>query len=470
MVSVLLVSDSGTSTGFGRIADNVGIRLKQRGIDIFAASLAYDGLLPPTIDGQPLPYHVATLQVKRSMNQWVDEVVKLNNAIHPDIIMVIQDAPYGEAIRNAPIDWSQTKLIIITPVDGIPIEPNWIKLLGEADGALTISEFGVDAYREAGVQVELCRPGINPNDFYELSAQQKLELRAKMGLPPDSFIQGTMSQNQGRKDIPDMLRGFFEFAKDKPKAFYLLDMDEVSPAGWNIGHLCEQQGWDKSRLIFRADCQRLGVTELRDRYNLLDAHVVLAHREGYGLPLVEAMACGVVSIAMDYCSGREIVGDGKGLLIKTIDYTTISTWGGAMDYFPDIPDFVSQMNEIYHSPAKRQVIADKGKTWSRQQTWDLAADNVHKMIMDVMSPKPVQLPLMPEPYNMSDTEPKSSYRTEINGKPVDVIEMGLIEKPDVGKEKGVYPTEIDGVPVKVIDVSQPNNGESPEIIILQEGD
>jgi hypothetical protein len=49
MYSILLISDNGVSTGFGRIADNIGIRLTQRGLNIVAASFAYDGLLPPPI-------------------------------------------------------------------------------------------------------------------------------------------------------------------------------------------------------------------------------------------------------------------------------------------------------------------------------------------------------------------------------------------------------------------------------------
>lgn len=410
MYSILLVSDSGVSTGFGRIADNVGIRLTQRGFNIVGASFAYDGLLPPTMDGNRLPYHVATLQLKRSMGTWVEDVVNLVGAIQPDIVMVCQDAPYGEQIRNAPIDWSKHKFVMITPVDGVPIEPNWVKVMADADGALTISEFGVNAFREAGVQVGLCRPGIAPNDFFELSAQQKAELRNKLGVPQDTFILGTMAQNQGRKAIPLMMEGFFEFAKDK-KALYLLDMDETSQMGWNIKHLCQQNGWDASKLIFRADCIRQGITELRDRYNLLDAHVVLAHREGWGLPLVEAQACGVVSIAMDYCSGTEIVGDGKGLCIPPIDRQLYSTWGGAMDCIPDIDNFVAQLNEIYGSPAKRQLLAEAGQAWARQQTWDLATDNVHRVIMNVMRPSipqaPPAPPVAPEPVPQAPIQPPS---------------------------------------------------------------
>lgn len=391
MQRILVVSDSGVATGYGRIADNVCTRLQQRGFHIVAASFAYDGLLPAVFDGKPLPYHVATLQLKRSIGQWVEDVVKLIGAVQPDVVLVIQDAPYAQAVRNAAVDWSRHKFCVITPVDGTPIEPDWVALGKQADGFMSISEFGVQAYREAGIPATLCRPGINPNEFFPYPETQRNALRQQLGVPETAFILGTMAQNQGRKAITKMLEGFYTFAKDKPNALYLMDMEKVSPAGWNIPHVCQQRGWDVSKLIFREDCQKKGIGSLRDRYNLLDAHVVLSHREGYGLPLVEAMACGVVSAAMDYCSGREIVGDGKGLLIKPIEYTNVSTWGGADDYFPDVGDFVAKLNEIYHNPPVRQMIAQKGMAWSRQQSWDLATDNVYHMLMGLTT-KPQDLP------------------------------------------------------------------------------
>lgn len=307
MTKVLVLSDCGTPSGYGRIADEVLTRFAKRGIEVFAASLGYDGLLPPVLDNTRLPYWVASLAGK----PWLEEFQKLIGPTAPDFILVIQDAPYIEAVRNLPLDWSQIGFMAITPVDGVPIFPRWVQTLGTADAAMSISEFGVAAYRKAGVPVNLCRPGVDPNVFFKKPDAARAENRAKLGLAPGQFIVGTMAMNQGRKAISLMLKAFFEFCADKPDARYLLDMEAQSPAGWDIPALCDQFGWDKSRLIFRADAVRAGVTSLADRYNLLDAHMVISHREGYGLPLAEAMACGAVSLALDYCSGPEIVGGGR---------------------------------------------------------------------------------------------------------------------------------------------------------------
>jgi glycosyltransferase involved in cell wall biosynthesis len=306
------------------------------------------------------------------------------NAYQPDIIMVIQDAPYAEAIRNAPIDWSRFALVVITPVDGAPVYPQWVEMLKACDGTLSISQFGVDTHKQAGIASDLCRPGIETDTFCRLPDDQRAALRQKLGIAPDAFVFGTVAQNQGRKCIPGMMQGFFKFAADKPSARYLMNMDPQSPAGWDLLQLCQMNGWDAGKLIWRADCDHAGVHLMRERYNVMDAHAVLSHREGYGLPLTEAQACGVVSMAIAYCSGQEICGDGYGVIVKHHPFTEVSTWGGALDYFPDYNDLAARLQWLYDHPAERAAIAERGMERARTWTWDVSVDNVANVLERVM--------------------------------------------------------------------------------------
>lgn len=383
MTKLLIISDNGIPSGYGRIADAIGTRLHKRGYQIFAASIAYDGLLPPHYEGQLLPYWVASMA---GHTNWPDQVAALINSVQPDLVWVVQDAPYSEMVRNIPLDWSRFRFIMTCAVDGVPVYPQWLKTAHKADAVFSISQFGVNALKKQGVEAKLVQPGIEPDKFFQVPDAKRAEIRAKLGIAPDGFVLGVVAQNQGRKDIPAMVHGFYKFAADKPNARLLLDMDRTSPAGWDIpGMICEPNGYDVSKIIFRDQCVQAGVTELRERYNAMDAHAVLAHREGFGIPLVEAQACGVVSIAIDYCSGTEICGDGKGVLVKTMPYEMTSTWGGAIDKLADIDDFVAGLQMLYDEPERRKLIADKGMAWSRAHTWDGAADVVMATIERVMT-------------------------------------------------------------------------------------
>lgn len=428
MPKIFVLSDSGTATGYGRIADETFMRLAKRGYEVVAAGINYDGLLPPMYEGERLPYWVAALGGK----DWLNESAKVISAFNPDIVVVIQDAPYAEGLRNAPLDWSRYGFIVVTPVDGTPIFPRWVENAQRADALLSISQFGVNAYRKAGVEAALLRPGVNGNRFYRLPDGERAALRAKVGIAPDAFVVGTACMNQGRKAITLMLQAFFEFAADKPNARYLMDMDPSSPAGWDIPAVCKQRGWDVSKILFRHDAMRLGLMDLRERYNIMDAHMVISHREGYGLPLAEAMACGVVSIALDYCSGPEIAGEGRGILIPTTGYAVPGTWGGAEDRFPDMRQLVLSLQALYDGPAERAVIAERGMRAARAWTWDAAADAMQDAI-DRVAAKRATIP----PPNMPMYAPPNANVVPLPPEVVVPEPVQLMETQAVGNPDGV---------------------------------
>jgi glycosyltransferase involved in cell wall biosynthesis len=366
---ILLYGDVAVPTGFGRIGQAVGPALQARGYHVMGACHQYDGLLPHNQS-----FWIAALQGKDEM-QALSGIVA---AYQPDLILSLQDFPYHEGLRHAAaIDWSTTAHVVITPVDGVPIAQNWVRLVDQFDGFMTISEFGVEAFRNEGKRAVLCPPGVDMTTFKRLSDDERAALRAKLGIPPDAFVVGVMAMNQGRKGFPTMLEGFAQAFKDVPGARLLLDCDKVSIAGWDLPqHIISRVDIDPAKVLFREDAMRAGVLDLNDRYNLLDAHMVLAHREGFGLPHVEAMATGIPSVALDYCSGREIIGDdARGVLIKA-HKSEMGTWGGAWDYNADMEHLAERLRWLYDHPAERAAMGARALAFAKTRTWDKATTAV----------------------------------------------------------------------------------------------
>jgi glycosyltransferase involved in cell wall biosynthesis len=387
---VLWFGDLVQPSGFGRIGNEVTRRLKARGYDVLGAGMLYSGW------PHDLPFHVFPLTPAEMWNT----VVSIWAQWQPDIIVSCQDFPYHQTLFHAcRIDFSRTKWVWITPIDGTPIHPEWLKLADLSDGQMVISRFGVEALRQAGKRVALCHPGVDTTEFYPAEADEKQALRAKTKaekasaplLAPGDYVTGVMCMNQGRKAIAPMIEAWAEFARDKPEARLYLDMDKSSPAGWDIPNLLAQMGWtddEKKRVIYREDLMKAdGPTfaPLRNRYALLDAHMVISHREGFGLPLLESMACRLPTLALDWCSGTEIVGEGRGVLVRRLPYMEHGTWGGARDAFPDLAHLVTSLNYLYGAPEAAAAIARAGYEWAVKQTWDVAADQVETVIQAALA-------------------------------------------------------------------------------------
>lgn len=384
-MKIFYLSDAPIPSGFGRISGEIFLRLAQRGHEIAGASTLWDGVMPigvPT--GTPLlhpyPFRIAGL-AGRDIWTYTANLIGMAN---PDVVVVCQDFPYAQTLyHNCRLDWSKRAIVNITPIDGEPINPDWLALVDDVDATLVISRFGVEAMRKAGKRVSLCHPGVDTHIFRPADADEKAALRAKAGIAPDAFVVGMAAMNQGRKAIPHTLEGWWEFARDKANAYLELDMDKVGGAGWDIPKLTQHIGIPDGRIIYKEDLVAKGLGELRDRFCIMDAHSVLSHREGFGLPLLESMACRIPTLAMDWCSGTEIVGGGKGFLVRVVPQHRFSTWGNAMDFDPDIYHFAELLNQIYAHPLQAQGVADVGYEWAKQQTWDKAADAVEAVLLQV---------------------------------------------------------------------------------------
>jgi len=366
-IKVLIFGDVAVPTGFGRIGSAVGKSLTAHGYMVVGACIQYDGLLPTPTGA---PFFVGALGGKDHGLA----VSGMYTAFKPDVVLSLQDFPYHIMLRDATsIDWSVTAHVIVTPVDGTPIAPDWIKRAHEFDGVLTISEFGVQAFKDQGVRASLCPPGVDTAEFHPLHPETRAELRAKLGLPPTAYVVGMMAMNQGRKDFPSAMQGFWDAFKDIDEAFLYLDCDKISPAGWNLPEwVGSQVGIPAERVKFREDAIRAGVVSLNERYALLDQHMVIAEREGFGLPHIEAQACGVPSAAIRYCSGPEVTQDGStGLLVNVTGYR-IGTWGGARGALCDIGDLATQLRWLYDNQSERAAMSARALAYAQSRTWETA--------------------------------------------------------------------------------------------------
>ena len=190
------------------------------------------------------------------------------------------------------------KLAVIIPYDGEPSIPAWKQQLDNIEFPVAMSRYGqlglkkdfdCDAtYIPHGVDSDLFKPKLKP-------------LYGGKEKPKNTFVVGCVARNQHRKNIPRLIKGFAQFVKKRnlsPKEVRLiLHMDWNDAMGWKIPEFSKQYGVEKylmPPLMGHLDSgDSITDADMADLYNCMDVFVLPTGGEGFGIPTLEAMSCGV---------------------------------------------------------------------------------------------------------------------------------------------------------------------------------
>lgn len=177
--------------------------------------------------------------------------------------------------------------------------------INKADKVLTISNFSKsDIIKQYGVPSEKIQVIWNGTSaVFQVKSSELIQTYRNtfsQGKPYFIFV-GSLNP---RKNVNRMLEAFFQYAEDKNNDWNLVIVGE---AMWKNQMQIIQIPEDlTSRITFTG---RLSQNELVNVTASAGAMVFVSYFEGFGLPLVEAMKCGVPILAADASSLPEIAAD-----------------------------------------------------------------------------------------------------------------------------------------------------------------
>ena len=207
------------------------------------------------------------------------------------------------------------KLGVIIPYDGEPSMPDWKLQLNQIDYPVAMSRYGqqgllkdfdVEAtYIPHGVDTNLFKPILNPT--YEFNGNTVTR--------PKCFVVGCVARNQHRKNIPRLIKGFAQFVKENKltpdDTKLLLHMDWNDYMGWKFPEFAVQYGVEdylmEPTMGTLDSGQALTEKGMANLYNMMDVFVLPTAGEGFGIPTLEAMSCGVPICVTNYTTGWELV-------------------------------------------------------------------------------------------------------------------------------------------------------------------
>jgi glycosyltransferase involved in cell wall biosynthesis len=267
----------------------------------------------------------------------------------PDIVCDIRDFWMLDFEERSPFR-PFYKWCIMPTVDAKPQARQWIATYQSADACLTYSEWAGEVLKEqSGGKINYL--GTSPPSAHEAykPVVDRASHRTSMGIPQDIFLIGTVMRNQRRKLYPDLFEAFKILLSrvNNPEKYFLYCHTSYPDLGWDIPELLHQYQLS-SKVYFTYICNqtnkpfvslfkgavtqspytnKFGATlsnvkngasyeDLSKIINLFDLYVQYANCEGFGLPQVEAAACGVPVMATDYSAMESVVRNLGGIPIK----------------------------------------------------------------------------------------------------------------------------------------------------------
>lgn len=241
------------------------------------------------------------------------------------------------------------KLIMWSPIDQGPVTPLVKDVALQADAFFAYSKWGTEQALEAGIEHARYVP--LAVDTHAMHPIPKAEARKRVGLPDDKWIVGMVAANKcpyARKAWAQALEAFAAFVKTHPDAHLYLHT-EITPAhgGWDIGRIIIDHGIQKHVTVVDRYLYHLGLDadHMASVFSAMDVLLSPSLGEGFGVPIIEAQACGTPVIIGDWTSMPELFG--AGTIIGKEDAERTRTLQGGYWYTPHVPAITTALNEVY---------------------------------------------------------------------------------------------------------------------------
>jgi glycosyltransferase involved in cell wall biosynthesis len=187
------------------------------------------------------------------------------------------------------------------------------RVLEEGGGQpVAMSQFGRDVLTKAGLSPLYVPHGIETQVFRPL--EDRDELRERLGLA-GKFVIGINAANQDpvRKALPEQMTAFAQFHKAHPDSVLGIHSRKITRQGIDLERLAADLGLRDcvifaDQLVYCAGL--MGDADLAKWYGVLDLLSNASYGEGFGLPIIEAQACGTPVVTTAWSSMPELTGAG----------------------------------------------------------------------------------------------------------------------------------------------------------------
>jgi len=239
--------------------------------------------------------------------------------------------PYGQDVIGAHAQWDQADAVVTLvdawviqnenielpwfpwfPIDHEPMPANVLAKVRQAAKPIVMSKFGKRMAEQVGLDVWYAPHGVDTKVFKPLDRK---EAREHLKWPQDKFIVGMVAANKdnpSRKAFHEQIAAFAALHAAHPDTMLYLHTDDGTHGGNGVDLIkfIRRMGLTIGEDVMICDQYMNGLgfpdAYMVDAYNGMDVLTNVALGEGFGIPILEAQACGTPVIVGDWTSMSEL--------------------------------------------------------------------------------------------------------------------------------------------------------------------
>ncbi len=445
---ILFVGDACCSTGFASCTHQLCDRLHANGHDVTVLGINMYG------DPHDYPYTIYPCVNPLDRSRMIcgeERLPKLIYRLRPDIVIILQD-PWNIRGYMREIEEQLADTEFMEPNLDIPrpVMIGWLavdarnqitgKQCNQLDHVVAWTQFGIDELRAGGYTGphSIIGLGVDTAIYYPIdhidARNHTLSDGSKIlpdEIPRDAYIVGMVGRNQVRKRIDLALEYFSEWVKSRSidNAYLYLHVGPTGETGCDIKALCKYYG---IKVIVSSPpvSHAFSLDDMRAVYNSFDLFWSTSQAEGWNLPALEAMACGILALLPDQ-GGHEWAKPAAMMVPCTTTALNapmnraMHTIGGIADK----DDTIKMLDKLYRYPDLRRSLGKSGVKLAASLSWDIVGEQWEALLQSLWNAKhrPTMTDLM--------ISPEAIDRTLDDSKPIEITDEDLAWFADMARRE-----------------------------------
>ena len=312
----LATNDPNATTGYAVQANHLVTSMKKAGMQ--TAILSNYGT-EGKIDKWRTKYGDVPLYPK-GLLPYSDDVMELwhnhHRAQFPDLphaLMTLYDVWVYNNMK------AQVPIISWVPLDHVTMPP-LVKQFLDRDNVtpVAMSPHGQRQLKAAGLDAHYVPHAVDTKTFKRTSKFRGNPTRQFMDIPEEHFLVGMVLANKAnkivhRKAYAEQLLAFGIFHKEHPDSHLYIHADpSAAMGGFDLGNLIKACGIPRDAVtIANRNELQLGYSDadMAALYSTFDVLMMATYGEGFGVPTIEAQACGTRVIASNWAATADLVSE-----------------------------------------------------------------------------------------------------------------------------------------------------------------